>query len=192
MLIRLIALLVLSGAFNVVGQDETTPVAYTFGLEHVAIRGRITDLVDADTINVLIFGKQQIRVRLAFVDAPEKGQAFGERAKEVLSELVFNKDVKLRPHTIDRYGHLIARVIIDNQDAGLVLLKQGLCWVYEKDVGEAAAEIQTSYRQAQDAARAQKAGLWQDPDPVPPWEWRKQKHLTLQSPSNALQARVHG
>ena len=159
MLIRLIALLVLSGAFNVVGQDETTPVAYTFGLEHVAIRGRITDLVDADTINVLIFGKQQIRVRLAFVDAPEKGQAFGERAKEVLSELVFNKDVKLRPHTIDRYGHLVARVIIDNQDAGLELLKQGLCWVYEKDVGEAAAEIQTIYREAQHTARAQKAGL---------------------------------
>jgi endonuclease YncB( thermonuclease family) len=63
------------------------------------------------------------------IDAPEKGQAFGQRAKQAMSELVFGKDVKLRPHTIDRYGRLIARVIVDNQDAGLELLKEGLCWV---------------------------------------------------------------
>jgi endonuclease YncB( thermonuclease family) len=101
-----------------------TPVTYTFGLEHVAIHGRITGIVDGDTINVLIFGKQQIRVRLAFVDAPEKGQAFGQRAKQAMSELVFGKDVKLRPHTIEGYGRLVARLIIDNQDAGLELLKR--------------------------------------------------------------------
>jgi endonuclease YncB( thermonuclease family) len=81
-----------------------------------------------------------------------------------VSELVFGKDVKLRPHTFDRYGRLIARVIIDNQDAGLELLKQGLCWVYEKYVGEAPPEIQTSYRDAQDTAQVERAGLWQGPD----------------------------
>ena len=173
MLTRLIALIVLSGVLGVVGQDATEPATYTFGLEHVSIHGRITGIVDGDTINVLILAKRQIRVRLAFVDAPEKGQAFGQRAKAAMSELVFGKEVKLRPHTIDRYGRLIARVLIDNQDAGLELLKQGLCWVYEKYVGEASAEIQTSYRDAQDAAQAERVGLWQDPDPIPPWEWRK-------------------
>ena len=183
MLTRFIALLVLSGVLGVLGQDAPEPVTYTFGLEHVSLHGRITGIVDGDTINVLILGKQQIRVRIAFVDAPEKGQAFGQRAKQAVSELVFGKDVKLRPHAIDRYGHLVARVIIDNQDAGLELLKQGLCWVYEKYVSEAPLEIQTSYWAAQAAAQSGKVGLWQDPVPVPPWEWRKQKATTTQSQS---------
>ena len=90
-----------------------------------------------------------------------------------MSELVFGKDVQLLPHTIDRYGRLVARVIVEGQDAGLELLKAGLCWVYEKHVGEASDEIQASYRDAQASARSEKAGLWSDPDPVPPWEWRK-------------------
>jgi endonuclease YncB( thermonuclease family) len=127
---------------------------------------------------VLIQGKQQIRVRIAFIDAPEKGQPFGHRAKAAMSELVFGKVVKLRPYMIDRHGRLVVRVLMDNQDAGLELLKQGLCWVYEKYVGEASGEIQTSYRDAQHRAEAEKAGLWQDSDPVPPWEWRKEKHVS--------------
>ena len=178
---KFIALLVLSGALGVLGQDVPTPVTYTFGLEHVAIHGRITGIVDGDTIDVLIFSRQQIRVCLAFVDAPERGQAFGQRAKRAMSELVFGKDVKLRPHTIDPHGRLVARVVIDKKDVGLELLKQGLCWVYEKYVGEASAEIQTSYWAAQAAAQSDRLGLWQDPDPVPPWEWRKENRITTQS-----------
>jgi hypothetical protein len=67
MLTRLIALLVLSGALGVLGQDALKPVTYTFGLEHAAIHGRITGVVDGDTINVLIQAKQQIRVRIALL-----------------------------------------------------------------------------------------------------------------------------
>jgi len=133
---------------------------------------------------VLTTSKQQIRVRLAFVDALEKGQPFGQREKQAMSELVFDKDVELLPHTIDRYGCLVAREIVDGQDAGLELLKEGLCWVYEKHVGEAPDEIQADYRDAQDDAQSEKAGLWQDPDPVPPWEWRKGKRASLQAASS--------
>jgi len=68
--------------------------------------------------------------RISLLHAPEKGQAFGQRAKQAMSEFVFGKDVELRPHTIDRYGRLVARVIADGQDAGPELLKQGLCSVY--------------------------------------------------------------
>jgi endonuclease YncB( thermonuclease family) len=176
---KLVALLILSGALGVLGQDARTPVTYTFGLERVAIHGRITGIVDGDTINMRILGKQQIQVHIAFLDAPEKGQAFGQRAKQAMSELVFGKDVKLRPHTIDRYGRLVARVLIDSQDMGLELLKQGLCWVYEKYVTEASPEIQTGYRATQVAAQSGRLGLWQDPDPVPPWDWRNEKRVTL-------------
>jgi endonuclease YncB( thermonuclease family) len=128
-----------------------------------------------DTIRVLSGDNQQIRVRLAFIDAPERKQAFGQRAKQAMSALVFGKDVELRPHTVDRYGRLVAVVYVDGQDAGLELLKQGLCWVYEKYVREAPLELEASYRAAQALAQSDKLGLWQDPDPVPPWEWRKAK-----------------
>jgi endonuclease YncB( thermonuclease family) len=178
MLTRLTVLLVLSGTLGVLAQDALEPATYTFGLEHVCIHGRVTGIVDGDTINVRIFAKKQIRVRIAFIDAPEEGQAFGSRAKAAMSELVFGKDVKLRPHTIDRHGGLVARVLIDNQDAGLELLKEGLCWVYEKYVGEASAEIRSNYWAAQADAQSDRLGLWQDPDPVPPWEWRKEKRTT--------------
>ena len=83
MLTRFITLLVLLGALGVFGQDAPTPAIYTFSLEHVAIHGRITGVVDGDTINVLIQAgqqirvHQQIRVRIAFIDAPKKGQPFG-------------------------------------------------------------------------------------------------------------------
>ena len=67
------------------------------------IHGRCVGVADGDTIRVLSGDNQQIRVRFAFIDAPEKGQPFGQRAKQAMSELVFGKDVKLRPHAVDRY-----------------------------------------------------------------------------------------
>jgi endonuclease YncB( thermonuclease family) len=73
---KLVALLVLLSALAVLGQDRFKPTSYTRGLEQEPVRGRIIAVVDGDTVKVLTAAKQQIRVRLAFVDAPEKGQAF--------------------------------------------------------------------------------------------------------------------
>jgi len=75
-------------------------------------------------------------------------------------------------------------VLVDNQDAGLELLKQGPCWVYEKFVAEASPEIRSSYLPAQAAAQSDRLDLWQDPDPVPPWKWRKEKRARLQGASS--------
>jgi micrococcal nuclease len=116
-------------------------------------------VTDGDTVRVLTASQQQIRVRLAFIDAPEKGQAFGQRAKQAMSELVFGKDVERESHTIDRYGRLVAVVYVDGTDAGLELLKAGLCWVYERYVVEASAELQARYRNTQEMAQVQRAGL---------------------------------
>ena len=178
MITKLVALFIVSNALAVFGRDPLPAATYTQVLDHVSLPGRITGIMEGDAIKVRILGKPQIKVRIAFIDAPEKGEAFDQRAKQAMSELVFGKDVVLQPHTIDRSGRLVARVLVDGQDAGLQLLKQGLCWVYEKSVNEASTLVQARYRNAQDAAQAQKAGLWQDPDPVPPWEWRGEKRVT--------------
>jgi endonuclease YncB( thermonuclease family) len=183
MLLKPITLVIFSTALAVFGRDEIGVATYTRDLEQEPVKGRCVAVTDGDTIRVLTANKQQIRVRLAFVDAPEKGQAFGQRAKQAMSDLAFGKDLELRPHTTDSYGRQVARIFIDNQDAGLELLKQVLCWVYQKYVTEAPPEIQISYRAAQAEAQSDKLGLWQDAAPVPPWEWRKEKLTSMQSAS---------
>src|SRR4029077_11930274 len=86
------------------------------------------------------------------------------------SEKVFGKDCRTSA-AFDRplRAPLVARVIVEGQDTGLALLKQGLRWVYEKYVGQASVEIQSRYRDAQHAAQAERAGLWQDPDRCRHW-----------------------
>jgi len=174
-------LLLFSGAIAVFGQAQIKPATYDLSLEQEHIGGHCVGVTDGDTIKVLTATNEPIRVRIAFIDAPEKGQAFGQRAKQAMSALVFDKEVELRPHTIDRYGRLVARVIVGGQDAGLELLKAGLCWVYQKYVVEAPLELEASYRAAEALAQSDRIGLWQDPDPVPPWEWRKneKKHSKM-------------
>src|SRR5262245_59085812 len=135
MLTRLIALLILSVALAVLGQDRLEATSYTRGLEQEPVHGRTIGVVDGDTIRVLSAERQQIRVRIAFIDAPEKGQPFGQRAKAAMSELVFDKE-------------------IDGQDAGLELLKAGLCWVYDKYIGRARIDIEAGYRAAQAVAQS--------------------------------------
>jgi micrococcal nuclease len=68
-------------------------------------------VTDGDTIKVLTADQQLLRIRLAWIDAPERGQAFGSRAKQTMSELVFGKEVELRFYTVDRYGRLVCLVV---------------------------------------------------------------------------------
>ena len=125
------------------------------------------------TPDVLTAQYTQLKIRVAFIDAPELGQAFGYKAKQAMSALVFGKDVELVPHTIDRYGRTVALVFVDGRDAGLELIKEGLAWAYEHYLPEASPEIQTQYLATERAARVSRLGLWADNDPVPPWEWRR-------------------
>jgi endonuclease YncB( thermonuclease family) len=146
--------------------------AVGFGQEPI-ITGRCVAATDGDTIKVLTTEQQLLRVRIAFIDAPEIHQDFGYRAKQAMSAMAFGKEVELRPHAIDRYGRTVAVVYVSGVDAGLELLRQGLAWVYTRYLPEASIDIQASYSQAEALAREQQLGLWSDPEPVPPWEWRR-------------------
>jgi endonuclease YncB( thermonuclease family) len=146
----------------------------TSALAQDVIYGRTVAVTDGDTIKVLTAENQLLRIRIAWIDAPEMSQPFGYRAKQAMSALVFGKDVELRPHTTDRYGRLVAMVFVDGTDTGLELVKQGLAWAYEHYlITEGTAELQQSYTTAERAARSARLGLWQDSEPVPPWEYRK-------------------
>jgi endonuclease YncB( thermonuclease family) len=82
------------------------------------IHGHVVAVTDGDTIKVLTTENQLLRVRVAWIDAPESSQAFGQRAKQAMSALVFDKDVELRFHTVDRYSRLVCMVFVDGTDAG--------------------------------------------------------------------------
>lgn len=110
---------------------------------------------------------QQVTVRLAEIDAPEKGQPYGQRSKQALSALCFGVSATIKPQTQDRYGRTVARVECNGQDASAEMVRHGMAWFFVRYGKDAAI------KSLEDAARTARAGLWADRYSVPPWEWRK-------------------
>jgi micrococcal nuclease len=124
-----------------------------------------------DTIEVLR-NKHSERIRLNGVDCPENGQAYGKRAKQAASALVFGKDVSLQTFGKDKYGRTIADVFLpDGTNINHQLVKDGWCCWYRKY-----APLNTELEKLEQNARDVKKGLWIDPTPVPPWVYRKVRH----------------
>ncbi len=139
------------------------------------IIGRVVGVADGDTITVLDANKVQHKIRLSGIDAPEKKQAFGNRSKESLSDLTFNKTVNVETGKRDRYGRQIGKVLVNGRDVNLVQVERGMAWFYRQYQRDQSPNDQKLYEAAEDAARAGKRGLWRDDAPVPPWKWRKSK-----------------
>jgi micrococcal nuclease len=95
------------------------------------VAGRIVAITDGDTVKALIAGNQLIRIRLSWIDAPESSQAFGQRSKQYLSELIFGREVELHTHGLDRYGRTLV-VVIEAVDANLEQLRSGFAWCYTR------------------------------------------------------------
>jgi micrococcal nuclease len=132
------------------------------------IQAKVVGIADGDTITVLHEGKQ-IRVRLHGIDAPESGQAFGARAKQFTSSLAFGQTVTLRDRGHDRYGRLLAEVVLpDGRSLNREIVRAGFAWWFRK---YAPSDQELAKLEAE--ARAERRGLWADPDPVPPWNYRR-------------------
>ena len=131
--------------------------------------GRVVAVLDGDTIEVLHHGHAE-RIRLKGIDCPEKKQPFGQKAKQFTSTLVFGKTVTVVSSEKGRYGRTIGDVFLSNgANLSYELVNAGLAWWYHKysdDVVLGALEL--------DAQRARR-GLWIDPHPIPPWEYRHPK-----------------
>lgn len=128
--------------------------------------GTVVKIADGDTITVLR-DSEQIKIRLACIDAPEKAQPYGNAARQSMSEMLFGKEVRVVEQGRDKYGRTIGRVYQDDVDVSAEQIKQGMAWVYRKYTKEAALY------QFEDEAKQQRLGLWADAEPTPPWAWRK-------------------
>lgn len=139
------------------------------------LRGRVVGIADGDTLTLLVDGHDQHRVRLAEIDAPEKGQPYGQRSRQVLSGLVFGKTIRVVTAGTDRYGRHIGRAFAPREpaeiDVSAEMVRQGAAWVFDR------YSTDPSLYELQDQARTNRRGLWSLPaaDQIAPWDWRKAK-----------------
>jgi endonuclease YncB( thermonuclease family) len=135
--------------------------------------GRVVGVADGDTLTVLTAERQQHRVRLTGIEAPEKRQGFGQVSKQHLSALAYDKTVSVVFHKRDRYQRILGKVLVNGVDAGLEQIRSGLAWHYNKYEREQSPEDRVAYARVEEKARAERRGLWRDPKPVPPWNFRR-------------------
>lgn len=139
------------------------------------VSGRVVGIADGDTVTVLDSTNTQWKIRLMGIDAPEKKMPFGQKSKEHLSDLVFNKQVSVEYSKRDKYGRTIGKIMLDGVDANLEQVRAGMAWHYKQYQKEQSPEERVSYSDAEEQARAGSKGLWIDTDPVPPWDWRREQ-----------------
>ena len=128
---------------------------------------RVVGISDGDTIKLLSSDRQQIKCRLHGIDAPESRQDYGQRSKQSLSEIVFDKMVAIEVLDRDRYGRSVCRILLNGVDVNKIQLQRGMAWHYVQYSKDA------SYAQAEKAAQQQRLGLWADSNPIPPWSFRR-------------------
>ena len=130
----------------------------------------VVGISDGDTLTARC-GKpgqyQQVKVRVAAIDAPEKSQPFGQRSRQHLAELCFQQQATITTKTKDRYGRTVADVECQGQDAGQAQVQAGMAWYYVRY-----GKGYEAFAGLESAARDARLGLW-SADAVPPWEWRR-------------------
>lgn len=134
----------------------------------------VVGISDGDTIKARCGDPGSYRqevVRLAEIDAPEKRQPFGQRSRASLAALCFGAWATITPQTKDRYGRTVARLECRGQDASSEQVRRGMAWVFTRYSSDA------SLPPLEAAARAGRVGLWVDPAPVAPWNWRAQRRV---------------
>jgi len=131
--------------------------------------GAVISVLEGDTIEVL-HNQRPERIRLNGIDCPEKGQAYGNKAKQFTSTLVYGKEVTIHVLRKDRHGRTVGDVVLlDGTNVSRELVKAGLAWWYRQySKDESLGVLEEDARQA-------KRGLWADPNPIPPWEVRHPK-----------------
>ncbi len=131
------------------------------------VSGEVITVVDGDTLTVREAGGRRHRVRLAGIDAPERGQPFYLRAARSLAAICYRKNASVETEEQDGGGLPAAKVKCAGVDANGEQVRRGMAWT-----SKAQAPIGSAVYELEAYARLRKLGLWQDPEPVAPWEWR--------------------
>lgn len=133
------------------------------------IQGRVVGITDGDTLILLTDQHEQVRIRLAGIDAPESTQPFGEQARQMLARLAFERHAAITVLGTDRYGRQIGQVFVEGHDINAEMVYRGGAWVFRRYSSDPALlHLEAEAREA-------RRGLWALPDSqrLAPWEWRE-------------------
>lgn len=178
----LLALVIIIGAF--VSADAAT------------LFGKVIEVNSGDVITIYNLNRP-VRVKLMGIDAPEMNQAFGDVAKNHLTELVFEKSVLVEYGGIAADSSLTGRVLLNDADIGAQMIRDGAAW-FDPSNGRLNPSDREVYEESQQAARSEKRGLWQQENPVAPWEFvraekmRRNQQMTSQASVSDAKPRRSG
>ncbi len=172
-------------AYRITGTARALPLLLALLAQSpcaAVLEGRVIHVADGDTLTVLDDQQHSHKIRLAGIDAPERGQPFGRKATEALAALAKNQRVTIDGGKTDRYQRRIGIVKVAAEgcipctpgtDVGLALVVAGLAWHYRAYEREQSRSDRKQYREAESGARSRRDGLWTDAAPMPPWDWRR-------------------
>jgi len=135
------------------------------------LTGDVVKIADGDTLTLLTADKEQVKIRLAEIDTPERKQPYYQVAKQALADRVFRQIVQVEIVDWDQYGRAVGKVILEGEYINAWMVAEGHAWVYRKYSDDPhMLELEAS-------AQEQGIGLWALPESerIPPWEWRRQK-----------------
>jgi endonuclease YncB( thermonuclease family) len=129
--------------------------------------GKVVRVADGDTLTVLV-EQEQIKVRLAEIDAPESGQPWSKRAKQALANKISGCVIEVYWSFTDRYQRRVGHVRCAGRDVNRELVREGHAWVFRRWLRDETLLDDEAH------ARAARVGLWGLPEAerVAPWEWR--------------------
>ncbi|HSN73098.1 MAG TPA: thermonuclease family protein [Steroidobacteraceae bacterium] len=152
------------------------------------LTGTVVWVADGDSFELADEYGERFEVRIAGIDAPEKGQAFADRSKRNLMRLIRDQEVRVDWYKLDRFDRYVGKVWVrppdgtcrgagcpKTLDVAMAQLTQGLAWYFDRFADEIPAEDRVRYADAEHEARARRAGLWRDGRPMPPWQWRDER-----------------
>jgi micrococcal nuclease len=137
-----------------------------------SLLGRVIRIADGDTITIQDRDGRQQKIRLNGIDAPEIGQEFGQASKRHLTKLILDREVAVSWRKIDRYSRLVAKITIGDRDINLEQLRAGMAWYFWKYASDVALDDRPIYEKVEAEARSEQRGLWEQPNPTPPWQYR--------------------
>ena len=132
---------------------------------------KVVSVTDGDTIKVYNAERGQVKIRLYGIDSPEeKGQPYGQAAGKYLAYLIAGSIVDIETVDTDRYGRTVGIVSDSERNINQEMVRAGYAWVYRKYCDR---DFCSEWLQLEDRARNARIGLWQESNPIPPWEWRR-------------------
>ena len=143
-----------------------------FPLTSHAWMAKVVSVTDGDTIKVFNVEHGQVKIRLYGIDTPEKAQPYGKAAGKYLASLIAGATVEIESVTKDRYGRTVGIVWGNETNINQEMVRAGYAWVYQRYCDKPFCDY---WLILENEAKIDKLGLWQESNPVPPWEWRRRK-----------------